>query len=439
MGNIKEVLVPDLGGTTDVGVIEILVTPGARVAENDPLVTLESDKASMDIPAPFAGVVQEIKLKKGDAVNEGMVVALIEQSDGAAAAPAPPPPAPPPPPAAAPVPEAPPSAPPAPAAPAPPAVAAPGLSRPTFDEEGVARAYAGPAVRRFARELGVDLALVTGTGRKGRIVKEDVQGFVKGALAGEGPKVGGATGAGIPPIPAVDFARFGAIETKPLSRIRRASATHLHRAWLNVPHVTQHEDADITELEAFRKHVGEEAKAGGVKLTFLPFLMKACAATLEAFPEFNSSLAPDGQSLVIKRYFHLGIAVDTPDGLVVPVVRNVDQKGLLELAAELAELSARAREGKLKVEDLAGGTFSISSLGGIGGTAFTPIVNAPEVAILGVSRASLRPVWTDGAFVPRLLLPLSLSYDHRVIDGAAAARFITHLARLLADLRRLLL
>ncbi len=302
------------------------------------------------------------------------------------------------------------------------------------------RAYAGPAVRRFARELGVDLFQVAGSGRKGRILRDDVTGFVKRTLASPvAATAGGGALLGIAPAPVIDFSRFGAIENVALSRIRRASAANLHRSWVTIPHVTQHDEADITELEAFRRELGEEAQAQGAKLTLLAFLIKASVAALKQFPDVNASLSADGETLVRKRYYHLGIAVDTPNGLVVPVIRDADRKSLLELAKELGEVSGRAREGKLKIDEMSGGSFSISSLGGIGGTAFTPIINSPEVAILGVSRAVTRPVYRDGQLVPRLILPFALSYDHRVIDGAAAARFTTYLGRLLSDIRRLLL
>lgn len=439
MADIQDIVVPDIGGFDAVDVIEVLVAVGATVAVDEALATLESDKASMDVPSPFAGVVREVAIKKGDKVKAGSLVARVEVS-GAAPAPTPPPP---PPVSEAPAPALATSTPASTTVATPEPVEAPPAPHPvdtTFDEEGFSRAYAGPAVRRFARELGVDLAKVSGSARKGRITKDDVAGFVKQTLAAPVASGGAATGgAGIPPIPAIDFAKFGPVTTRALSKIRRASGANLHRAWLNVPHVTQHEQADVTELEAFRKGMGEGLSAEGVKLTFLPFLIRAVVAALKQFPDFNASLSPDGQSLILKQYYHLGVAVDTPEGLMVPVLKNADQKGLKELARDLADLSTRAREGKLKLDELSGGTFSISSLGGIGGTAFTPIVNAPEVAILGVSRTATQPVWQDGAFVPRLMLPLSLSYDHRVIDGAAAARFVTSLAKTLGDIRRLLL
>ncbi|MDI3260558.1 MAG: dihydrolipoyllysine-residue acetyltransferase [Sinobacteraceae bacterium] len=431
MAKEVEVRVPDIGDYHDVPVIDVLVKPGDRVEKEAPLVTLESDKATMDVPAPEPGVVKRIALKVGDKVSQGSTVAVLEL-DGALA------PAVPAPQETKPSPQAPAAAAPPPAPPAPkPADTNEGLSSvplpPSEPAPREALPHASPAVRKFARELGVDLRRVAGSGPRGRITREDVQTFVKNNLSGPGPRDPGL-GEGIPKIPAVDFAQFGPVETRPLARIRKLSAAHLHRAWLNVPHVTQTDEADITELEAFRKAQSAEL---GLKLTLLPFIMKAVSVALAAYPEFNSSLAPDGETLILKKYCHIGFAADTDMGLVVPVVRDVDKKGIAALARECAELAARAREGKLKAEDMKGGCFSISSLGGIGGSHFTPIVNAPEVAILGVSRATLKPVWDGGQFQPRLMLPLSLSYDHRVIDGAAAARFIVHLVKLLTDLRRL--
>jgi pyruvate dehydrogenase E2 component (dihydrolipoamide acetyltransferase) len=308
------------------------------------------------------------------------------------------------------------------------------------DEAGFARAHASPAVRRFARELGVDLGKVKGTGPKERILKDDIQGFVKQALSRPAAApAGGGLGLALPAMPVVDFAKFGPVETKPLSRIQKISGAFLHRNWVSIPHITQQDEADITELEAFRKALSDEAQKQGVRLTPLAFMIKACVAALQRFPTFNASLSPDGESLILKRYYHIGVAVDTPNGLVVPVLRDADKKGVLALAKELGEVSARMRDGKIAPADMQGGTFSISSLGGIGGTHFTPIINAPEVAILGVSRSSMKPVWKDGQFVPRLILPLSLSYDHRVIDGAEGARFITYLNSVLTDIRRLVL
>ncbi len=434
----EEVRVPDIGDFSDVPVIEVLVSAGDSVKEEDALVTLESDKATMDVPSPHAGTVKEVKVAVGDKVSEGSVILTMEVGAAAAKEPqpeatkaeeAPPPKT-----------EAPRQAP-AEAAPAPAADAA---SRPSptaaiSAEAPAPRAafHATPAVRRFARELGVDLSGVRGTGRKGRILKEDIKRFVKEALAK--PAGVPAAGGGIEPIPAVDFSKFGEIETRPLPRIKRISGPHLHRAWLNVPHVTHHDEADVTELEEFRKSLKAEAEKKGARITALAFITKAVAATLAEFPSVNASLTPDGESLVFKKYFHVGIAMDTPNGLVVPVLRDVDKKGIIDLALEMAEISGRAREGKLKPNEMQGGCMSISSLGGIGGTAFTPIVNAPEVAILGVTRSRMAPVWNGKEFTPRLMLPLDLSYDHRVIDGAEAARFMAFLCGVLSDVRRLLL
>ncbi|HET7731376.1 MAG TPA: dihydrolipoyllysine-residue acetyltransferase [Usitatibacter sp.] len=433
-----EVKVPDIGDFKDVPVIELLVKPGDSVKKDDSLVTLESDKATMEVPAPAAGTVKEVRVKIGDRVSEGSAIVLLEAADAPkAAAPAPAEPkaaqparaeAPTPAPAAAA-----PTAAPAPATPrsAPPAPAAPAESA-----GGGVPPHASPGVRRFARELGVDLARVTGTGPKARILKEDVQQFVKGALAGgaAGAARGGMSDLGLPAWPKVDFAKFGPVEAKPLSRIQKISGPALARNWVMIPHVTQFDEADITELEAFRARVNEENAKSGVKVTPLAFLVKAVVAALKKYPAFNTSL--DGDNLVYKHYWNIGFAADTPNGLVVPVIKNADQKGVIEIARESSELAAKAREGKLGPADMQGGTFSISSLGGIGGTAFTPIVNAPEVAILGVSKAAMKPVWNGREFAPRLMMPLSLSYDHRVIDGALAARFTTYLAQVVADLRR---
>ena len=442
------VVVPDIGDFDSVDVVEVLVGIGDEVAVDQSLITLESDKASMEVPSPSAGRVVEIAVELGGQVGEGDLILTIEPAgasveagadgaeDGSEAAPA----------GdgeveaqAAPAP----AASPAPRGPAPDAAPRPsrrGRRPPPPAAGGPAKAsappHASPAVRRFARILGVDLRRVSGTGAKGRILREDVEGFVKEAIAGRGTQVAGA---GIPPVPEVDFSKFGPVESKPLSRIRKLAAANLHRSWLNVPHVTQHDEADITDLEAFRKAHLAEARERGVRLTLLAFLMKAVAASLAEFPEMNSSLAPDGESLILKRYCHLGVAVDTPDGLVVPVVREVDRKSVYELAGELGELSGRARERKLRPADIQGATFTISSLGGIGGTAFTPIVNAPEVGILGVSRSVRRPVYVGAGLAPRLILPVSLSYDHRVIDGAYAVRFTTHLCSVLSDIRRVVL
>jgi pyruvate dehydrogenase E2 component (dihydrolipoamide acetyltransferase) len=435
---MKEVLVPDIGDFKDVPIIEILVKPGDVVKADDSLITLESDKATMEVPAPFAGVVKALQVKVGDRVSQGVPILMLEVGQTMAAAPAPQPAAPA---AAAPAP-APVSAPTIAAAPVPAQPTAPAAApAPAVDHAEFVRAHASPAVRRFARELGVDLSKVTGTGPKGRVLREDIQGFVKSALARPpaAAPAGPGLGFALPAMPAVDFAKFGPVQAQPLSRIKKISGGFLHRNWLAIPHVTQHDEADITELEAFRKQMADEAKAGGVRLTPLAFLIKACVAALKRFPSFNASLSPEGDSLIVKQYWHLGVAVDTPNGLVVPVIRDADKKGVLELATELAAVSAKARDGKLTPTDMQGGTFSISSLGGIGGSSFTPIINAPEVAILGVSRSVMRPVWRDGQFVPRLMLPLSLSYDHRVIDGAEGARFISYLNGVLSDIRRLVL
>lgn len=454
MSDLIEAKVPDIGNYKDVPVIEVLVQPGDTVSKDQGLLTLESDKATMEVPAPLAGVVKEIKVKLGDKLTEGMVVALIETvAAGARAAPASkataPAPA-----AAAAAPATPAPAPaPAPAAPAA-AVAgsAPAATAPVQASTPVAAPtaasgtlpHASPAIRLFARELGVDLARLRGSGRNGRITREDVQAFVKAALAApavaaEPAAAGGGTGTGLNllPWPDVDFAKFGAVEKVERSRIKKISGANLARNWAMIPHVTHNEDADITEMEAFRKQAAEGLK--DVKLTPLVFMIKAAVAALRKFPSFNASLSTDGEHLVLKKYFHIGIAVDTPNGLVVPVIRDCDRKGLVELARELGEISIKAREKKLGPADMQGGCFSISSLGGIGGTGFTPIINAPEVAILGVSKSQLKPVWNGESFQPRLLLPLSLSYDHRVIDGAEAARFAAYLAQQLGDIRRLLL
>jgi pyruvate dehydrogenase E2 component (dihydrolipoamide acetyltransferase) len=436
-GGVTTVKVPDIGDFKDVPIIELFVKPGDAVKAEDPLITLESDKATMDVPAPSAGVVKEIKVKVGDKVSEGSPILTLEaQGAGAARAPAGAAPAPPPSPAEAPVAprpaEATPRAEPSrePAAPA------------KVDAEAFKAAHASPSVRAFARELGVDLSKVKGTGPKERVLREDVQSYVKQSLSGAAPAAAATTAAGgaalgLIPWPQVDFAKFGPIEKKPLSRIKKISGANLHRNWVMIPHVTNCEDADITELEALRVQLNKENEKSGIKVTMLAFLIKACVAALKKFPEFNASL--DGDNLVYKKYFHIGFAADTPNGLVVPVLKNADQKGVLAIAKETAELAAKARDGKLGPADMQGGCFSISSLGGLGGTYFTPIINAPEVAILGVCRSSMRPVWDGKEFSPRLILPLSLSYDHRVIDGASAARFNTFLAALLGDMRRAVL
>ena len=451
MTSVKEVVVPDIGDFNDVDVIEVLVSPGDQIKAEDPLITLETDKATMDVPSPYAGVVKEVKIKVGDKVSQGVAVALLEadesvseaesaaqpqaaanepEASAVAEGPA----------AEAPVPRAATPTPPAPAAT--PSTAArptpPPTLPPPVERSGAARAHASPSVRAFARELGVDLTQVQGTGPKGRILQQDVQAFVKQRLSHPGAAAP-AAGYVLPAMPEIDFSKFGAIELQPLSRIKKIAGPHLHRSWVLLPHVTQHDEADITELEAFRQEVKEDAKSRGVRLTLLAFLLKASVAALKAYPQVNASLDPGGENLILKKYYHIGVAVDTPDGLVVPVIRDVDKKGVYDLAAELGEVSARARDKALTPTDLQGGCFTISSLGGIGGTAFTPIINAPEVAILGVSRSRMQPVYRNGEFVPRLILPLSLSYDHRVIDGAQAARFTGFLGRVLTDVRRLLL
>lgn len=455
MAEVQEIAVPDIGDFDAVEVIEVLVGPGDAVEAEDSLITLESDKATMEVPSPVAGTIKEILIQPGDKVSEGTPVAKVEVSGDAggdaaaeeesASAPAETPAA-----ETGSAPEVPaesadtgsapavPAATPAPA-PAPAAAAGGGES---LDAETQRLAHAGPSVRRFARELGVPLDQVSGTGRKGRITREDVQSFVKSVMEGGGTSAAApaaAGGAGIPPIPDVDFSKFGDVEEVALPRIKKLSGPHLHRSWLNIPHVTQFDEADITELEAFRKEEKAAAEKAGVKLTPLAFLVKASARALTEFPDFNSSLRSDGEVLIRKHYINVGVAVDTPQGLVVPVIRDADKKGIYEIAADLGELSGKARDGKLGPADMQGGTFSISSLGGLGGTAFTPIVNAPEVAILGVSKSATKPIWNGSEFTPRLMLPLSLSYDHRVIDGASAARFTTYLSGVLGDLRRLIL
>ncbi len=440
MSTAKEVLLPDIGDFENVDIIEILVSPGDRVNVEDSLVTLESDKATMEIPSPYAGIVKNIAVSTGDKISKGSPILTVEIAEPAEApgaedarseaAPAP---------VAEALPSSPPPGPPVqplPGSPPPARPPVPALTR-TELAEAARRAHASPAVRRQARELGVDLGQVEGSGPKGRILKGDVQTFVKRVMS----RSAATAPVGIPmaEMPSIDFTRFGDVEVQPLSRIKKRSGANLHRNWVSVPHVTQFDEADITELETFRKAQVENLTKEGVKLTMLAFLVKASVVALKEYPEFNSSLDEGGENLIIKSYYHIGIAVDTPDGLVVPVIRNVDQKGLFQLAAELREVSEKARARKLLPEDMQGGTFSISSLGGIGGTAFTPIVNAPEVAILGISKASTKPVFREGQFVPRLILPLALSYDHRVIDGAAATRFTTTLRTVLSDIRHMLL
>ena len=431
-GGPVEILVPDIGDFDEVAVIELLVKPGDKVAVEQSLITVESDKASMEIPSSHAGVLRELKVKLGDKVSKGSVIAVI---DAVGAAPA----------AAAPAPAAAPAAAGA-AAPAPaPSTAGP-AAQPAHQPTAPSAAlpHASPSVRKFARELGVPLDQVKGSGLKGRITQTDVQGFVKGviATAQSAPKAApaAAAGGGIPGLlawPQVDFAKFGPIERKDLSRIKKISGANLHRNWVLIPHVTNNDEADITDLEALRVQLNKENEKSGIKLTMLAFVIKACVAALKKFPEFNASL--DGDALVYKKYFHIGFAADTPNGLVVPVLKDADKKGLLQIAQEMAELSKKARDGKMGPADMTGGCFSISSLGGIGGTTFSPIINAPEVAILGLSKGYQKPVWDGKQFVPRLTLPLSLSYDHRVIDGAAAARFNAYLGQLLADFRRIAL
>jgi len=446
-----EIKVPDIGDFKDVPIIQVFVKPGDAVKAEDPLISLESDKATMDVPSPAAGTVKDIKVKVGDKVSQGKVILVLDAAAGgdgakapsaapaggngasaaAAAAPAPPPVTK----AAEPAPSeqaAPPRE--APAAPAP----APAPAPAQIESEAFKKAHASPSVRKFARELGVDLSRVPGSGPKGRILQGDVQGFVKQAMSAP---AGGASMRGavldLPPWPKVDFAKFGPVEVKPLPRIKKISGANLARNWVMIPHVTQFDEADITDLEALRVEINTENEQAGIKVTLLAFLMKGCVAALKKFPDFNASL--DGDNLVLKKYFHLGFAADTPNGLVVPVVRDCDKKGVLQIAQETAALAAKAREGKLTLAEMQGGSMSISSLGGIGGTAFTPIINAPEVAVLGVSRSARKPVWDGTQFVPRLMVPLSLSYDHRVIDGATAARFTAYLGALLADMRRAML
>jgi pyruvate dehydrogenase E2 component (dihydrolipoamide acetyltransferase) len=428
-GGTTTVPVPDIGDFKEVEVIEVLVKPGDAVSKEQSLITLESDKATMEIPAPVAGVVKEIRIKVGDKVSKGSPILVLESKEGSSQ------------PAKAEVPKAAPAA-----APSTPAPTREPTTRPVPREprdETVTKPHASPSVRKFARELGVELSRVQGSGPKGRVLHADVQAFVKGALqkvpTPASAKTGGALPFNLPAWPEVDFAKFGPIESKPLSRIQKLSGPYLHRNWISIPHVTQFDEADITDLEAFRKAQTVETEKKGFKLTMLAFMIKACVTALKQFPQFNSSLDKSGENIVIKKYYHLGVAVDTPGGLVVPVVRDADRKGVFDIAKELSDISKLARDGKLKPGDMQGGTFSISSLGGIGGTAFTPIINAPEVAILGVSRSATRPVWNGKEFAPRLVLPLSLSYDHRVIDGATAARFSAFLVSVLSDIRKIVL
>lgn len=426
-----ELTVPDIGNFKDVPVIEVMVAPGQTIAKDDPLVVLESEKATMEVPASTAGVVKDVRVKVGDRVSQGTVIASVEVPVAAVQSAAGP--------AAAAAPEPPRTATASRPVPPSPATLIPPSGNGTSNTASAAPqtvVHASPAIRRFARELGVDLAAVKGTGPNNRVTREDVQNFVKRALAAP-PTAPAAAGLpfAIPAWPKIDFAQFGPVERKPLTRIQKISGPALWRNWVMIPHITQNEEADVTELEEFRKALNAEQK--DAKVTMLAFLIKASVAALIRFPEFNSSL--EGEELVVKRYYHIGFAADTPSGLLVPVVRDADRKGILEIARETAELAAKARDGKLSPAEMQGGTFTVSSLGGIGGSNFTPIINAPEVAILGASRTRMKPVWNGSTFVPRLMLPLSLSYDHRVIDGAKGARFVTYLATVLADLRRLLL
>ena len=434
MAETKQVLVPDIGDFKDVPVIELLVKPGDTVRMEDPLISLESDKATIEVPSPLDGVIKEISVKLGDKVSQGSLILTVEvssathASSGSGSVTETPTPNVAPTPVSASLVTAP--------------ISAPALIRqpppvPTIptDAGSLNKAHAGPSVRRFARELGVNLSLVRGSGLKQRILREDVQSYVKNELSK--PR-GGGTDLNLLPWPQVNFAKFGPVESRPLSRIKKMAGANLHRNWVMIPHVTQFDEADITELESLRKQSNEASGGGGGKTTLLAFLMQIATSALKKFPEFNASLDQNGDemNLVIKNYYHLGFAADTPHGLVVPVIRDVDQKNVLKIAEELSQLSSLAREGKLKPTEMQGASFTISSLGGVGGTAFTPIINAPEVAILGISRASIKPVYRDGQFVPRLILPISLSYDHRVIDGASAARFTTYLSELLSDTDR---
>ena len=436
---VIEVAVPDIGEDGEVDVIDVLVSVGDVIAEEDGLITLETDKATMDVPSTHAGTVKEVLISTGDKVKEGSVVIKLETSSGApieTPAPA----------KAEPAPVAKPAPAPAKVAPTTAPASSPVPHHPQSGTSSKGSIYSSPSIRRIAREFGVDLSLVKGTGNKGRILKEDVQSYVKYELSRPKANAGSSVAAGegglqVVSAKAIDFAKFGEIETKPLTRIQKISGPFLHRNWVTIPHVTQFDEADITNVEAFRKeqNVVCEKQKLGFKITPLVFILKAAADALRAFPVFNSSLSEDGESLIMKKYIHIGVAVDTPNGLVVPVVRDVDQKGIHQLSRELLEISIKAREGKLKAADMQGGCFTISSLGGIGGTAFTPIVNAPEVAILGVSKSEMKPKWNGSEFVPKLMLPLSMSYDHRVIDGAIAARFTVHLAGVMSDIRKLVL
>ncbi len=453
MTALVEIKIPDIGDFDAVEVIELHSSAGDEIGIEDPIISLESDKATMEVPSPVAGVLKELKVNIGDKVAEGTLIALVEASDDSqndvrnnVQEPEQ---------AATSVEEKTPRHPVTknsatknsatkvsaeePAAKPTAAHIPPASLPPPAEKAGVGLSHASPAIRRFARELGADLSQIKGHGPKGRITNEDVQSYIKGRLGSESAVTPSGGDMGIPAMPKIDFAKFGQIEIQKLSRIKRISGPHLHRAWLNVPHVTHHDEADVSDLEAFRKSLKAEAEKRGLRVTALAFIMKALVNALKAFPSFNASLSHDGESLILKKYYHIGIAVDTPNGLVVPVFKDVDQKGIYELTEEMGDMSSRARDGKLKLAEMQGGCMSISSLGGIGGTAFTPIVNAPEIAILGVTRAKMQPVWNGTEFEPRLLLPLDLSYDHRVIDGAAAARFVAHLCSLLGDMKRVLL
>jgi pyruvate dehydrogenase E2 component (dihydrolipoamide acetyltransferase) len=443
VANTQKILLPDVGDFDEIEIIEVIISTGDSIEKDDSIIILESDKATMEIPSPYAGAIKSVSVKVGDKISEGTEIAEIDVSDSIEVdqqttvdkAPAPEPVS------------------------TPEQTSAPAQIPVVHDtEEGIKSAprapdpvppsqtvtagilaHASPAIRRFARELGVDISQVSGSGNKGRIVKQDVQNYVKSALSGDKPSASGSE-LSMPRAPAIDFSKFGEIEQQPLSRIKKISGAHLHRSWITVPHVTQFDEADITDLEAFRKSLAKEAEKKGIRLTPLVFIMKAVVAALQAFPQFNASLDPSGDNLILKKYFHIGVAVDTPNGLVVPVIRHVDQKGIYELSVQLADVAGRAREGKLTPAEMQGGCFSISSLGGIGGTQFTPIVNSPEVAILGVARSKMQPVYqADGSFKPALMLPLALSYDHRVIDGAQGARFTNYLSQVIADIRRVLL
>jgi pyruvate dehydrogenase E2 component (dihydrolipoamide acetyltransferase) len=428
MANLIEVKVPDIGDFDSVPIIEIHVKAGDIVVAEQSLITLESDKASMDVPSSANGVIKELKVKIGDKVSKGHTILVLEESAGASAPPAP---------KASPAPTAPTPAPaPVAASPAPPKPAPAPVSE-SHGEVSSTVSHASPSVRKFARDLGVDVSKVKGSGPKGRVTQEDVQSYVKGIMTGQAAPSGGGAGLNLLPWPKIDFTKFGEIERQPLSRIKKISAANLSRNWIVIPAVTYHEDADITDLEAFRVSTNKQNEKAGIKVTMLAFIIKASVAALKKFPEFNSSL--DGDDLVLKKYFHIGFAADTPNGLVVPVIKNADQKGIIEIAKETSDLAKLAREGKLKPDQMQGACFTISSLGGIGGTYFSPIINAPEVAILGVSKAAMKPVWDGSKFEPRLICPLSMTADHRVIDGALGTRFNVYIAELLADFRRVLL